>query len=207
MDADVIDGPVEPLSAYLDLLPGYDCSWNQIALLRMSKQVWDADNYYQYSVPFPVNADVYFNQPGSNNVFQTYSGDITVPPFSILTSITWGSVGPVGGKYAYANTNSNFKIRIYDKGGKADMIQKQFGYVDMVASQMAGVISGNIMPGQDDPFGPGYLTGELFVMPPGVISVEITDLSGIVNNIIQIILNFASPLTNQGTNTQDNQET
>lgn len=206
MEADTIDGPIEPLSAYLNTLPGYDTSWNQIPLLNISRKVWDADNYYYYGVPFPVGPDIFFNQPGSNNVFQTFSGDITVPPFSILTSVQWISVGSEAEKYNYGLTNSNFKIRIYDKGGKVDMIQKQFGYVDVIASEMEGVFSGLIMPGQDDPFGPGYLTGEAFVMPPGVLTIEITDLTGIVNNIIQVLLNFASPLTAQGTNTQDIQE-
>jgi hypothetical protein len=201
MEADKIQGPVDTLSDYLDKLPGYDGSWNQIPLLNISRKVWNSENYYYYGIPFPTGPDIFFNQPGSGNVFQTFSGDITIPPFSILTSIQFFSAGTNG-----TVLNSGFKLRVYDKGGKVDLIQKQFALVNGTASEMLGNISGNIQPGQDDPFGPGYLLGELFVMPPGVLSIEITDLSGIGNNMIQILLNFACPLTSQGTNTQDIQE-
>ena len=202
MDADVVQGPIDLKSDFLNLLPGYDASWNQIKLLDISRQVQDAENYYYLGVPFPVGPDIFFNQPGSGNVFQTYNGNITVPPFSLLTSITAFSAGPDGSGHFGTNLNSGFKLRIYDKGGKADLIMKQFSKADETASFMTGQVGGTLQPEQDDPFGPYFLLTHCFVMPPGVLNIEITDLSGVVNNMIQILLNFAAPLTRQGTGMQ-----
>ena len=197
-DANVVDGPIERLSDFLDTLPAYNNCWNQIPLLDISRQVWDSGDYYYLGVPFPTGTDIFFNQPGSGNVNQTLTGDITVPQFSLLTSICFFSAGTNG-----TVPNSGFKIRVYDKGGKVDMIMKQFSLVNEIASRMAGEISGNIQPGENDPFGPYYLLTHMFVMPPGVLTIDITDLSGVVNNMIQVLLNFAVPLNSLSTNTQE----
>ena len=201
MDANVVDGPIEKLSDFLDTLPAYNNCWNQIPLLDISRQVWDAGNYYYLGIPFPTGNDIFFNQPGSGNVNQTLTGDLTVPQFSLLTSICFFSGGPEAG-HPGVLPNSGFKIRVYDKGGKVDMIMKQFSIINEIASRMAGEISGLIQPNPDDPFGPYYLLTHMFVMPPGVLTVEITDLSGVVNNMIQVLFNFAVPLNAVSTNTQ-----
>lgn len=191
MDADIIQGPVDPPSEYLDTLQGYNLSFNQYCLLDIARQVWDAENYYFMGVPFPVGGDIFFNQPGSGNVLQTFSGDIPIPPFALLTKITF-----------FSSNAGNFKLRIYDKGGKVDMIFKQFSIVQNVGSEMTGQIGGGLMPAQDDPFGPYYLLERKFVMPPGLLHVEITDLTGVQNNMIQILMAFAVPRTTQGTSLQ-----
>lgn len=194
MEADRITvAEFEALSAYLDLLPAYDQSWQTDALLDIERQVWDADNYYWYGIPFPTGGDIIFNQTGSPNVLQTFSGDITVPPFAILTKITYfqgllsDGVGAPSGRC---------KLRVYDKGGKVDMIHKQFAMIDNVASNMTGQDTG-LLSGQNDPFGPYMLMERKIVMPPGVLHLEITDMSGVANIAIQVLLSFAVPRNRQ----------
>jgi hypothetical protein len=195
MDANIIeDGFDERMSDYLDKLPGYDPSWNQIPLLDISRDIWDADNYYFMGIPFPTGNDIFFNAaapPAGGNTFSTFSGDIPVPPYSILTKITHFCQQPEAGERPAAARG--FKIRIYDKGGKVDMIHKQFAWSGLVSSNMSGAITGTAGP-VDDPFGPYYLLEEMFVMPPGLLNIEITDLTGVQNNIIQVLLAFAVPI-------------
>jgi hypothetical protein len=192
MDANIVDRDTpENLSDYLNLLPGYDCSWNQDVLLDISREVWDADAYYWIGVPFPTGPDIFFNQPGSAYINQTFAGDLQIPPFSLLTSITAYSRGNPD------QTNAPFKLRVYDKGGKVDMIHKQFSLVDNVGSRQE--VAGINPPGPDQPFGPYLLTSPKFIMPPGILHVEITDLSGIVNVMIQVFFALAVPINAQST--------
>jgi hypothetical protein len=194
MDITVIDAPSDVPSDYLDKLTGYDANSGVDSLLDITRDIWDSEAYYFLGAPFPTGPDIFFNKPGSGFVNQTFAGDIQIPPFSILTKITYFSQQPETDGGQVATGNRPFKIRIYDHGAKNDMIHKQFTLVPNVASAMRGARSGVILP-RNDEFGPYYLTSLLTIMPPGSLHVEITDLSGAVNNIIQVLFAFAVPRT------------
>jgi hypothetical protein len=193
MDISIIDSPEDCLSDYLNTLTGYDSNAGVDSLLDISRDIWDSQAYYFRGCPFPTGPDIFFNAPGSGFVNQTFSGDIMVPPFSILTKITYFSQQPEAEGGAAPTGDRPFKIRIYDKGAKADMIHKQFTLVPNVAGSMKGNISGVILPNNEE-FGPYYLLERMHIMPPGILHVEITDLSGAVNNIIQCLFAFAVPI-------------
>ena len=189
MDIHIIDGPVEDASEYLDTLQGYNITYQQDELLNIARRVWDADNYYPMIVPFPGKPNDLFNATNSGYVLQTFSGVVTVPAFSVLVKMT-----------AYAGPDPDhptlFKLRIYDKGGNVDLVYKQFSLADNICGKMTGQLTGQFEP-QDDPFGPSYLLDNAFVMPPGALQVEITDLSGVANTRIQIAMFFAVPKNSQ----------
>lgn len=193
MDITIIDAPNDVPSDYLNKLTGYDANAGVDTLLDVTRDIWDSENYYFLGVPFPTGPDIFFNAPGTGFVNQTFSGDIQVPPFSILTKITYFSQQPETDGGQNPAGNRPFKIRIYDSGAKNDMIHKQFTLVPNVASAMRGTRTGVILP-RNDEFGPYYLLELMTIMPPGSLHVEITDLSGVANNIIQVLFAFAVPI-------------
>jgi len=188
MDYSIVDGPPDLESGYLDnCLVGYDMGFGPSSLLDISREIWDADNYYAMVVPFPTGNDCFLNQAGSGFVFQTFGGDITIPPFSWLTKISHFHNTLENGNFT--GTQGPFKLRVYDKGGKVDMIHRQFAWMSNVSSDM-------IPPGGigtiNDPFGPYYLMEPKVLMPPGTLHVEITDMSG-QPCFVQVAFMFAVP--------------
>lgn len=192
MDYSIVDGPPDLESGYLDeALQAYNVGFGPSSLLDISREIWDADNYYPMVVPFPTGANCFLNQPGSGFVFQTFAGDITIPAFSWLTKIShWSGKQVVEGPALhFTGVRSNFKLRVYDKGGKVDMIHRQFGWMGNVSSDMTGPGG---MGAVDSPFGPYYLLEPKVLMPPGILHVEITDMSG-VPCFVQVAFMFAVP--------------
>ena len=193
MDYSQFSGSAEDMSDFLDrCMPAYDVSFYDSMQLDISRQIWDADNYYPWVVAFPgARADCLFNvgTVAPVTTFQTFTGDITLPPYSWLTKISYFAQQTTADGFPNG-TLEPFKLRVYDKGGKVDMIQKQFGWMNNVAGSMippAGLGT------QDSPFGPYYLLEPKVLMPPGVLHLEVTDMGG-VPAYIQVALMFSVPL-------------
>lgn len=170
-------------SAYLDALPAYNLNAGVDTMLDLAREILTVDNYYFLGVAFPTGTDILIPANG------TFVGNVSVEPLSYVTMIT-----------GFSDQPSGFKLRIYDKGAKADIIDRQFISSRNIASQMEGVFPG-VTPA-DTPFGPYMLISPFIVLNPGSLQIEITNLSLLAANI-QILLGCAIPVTDRSINIKD----
>lgn len=169
--------------AYLDSLPAYNCHAGVDSMLDLAREIIDSDGYYWQGVAFPTGSNILIPAQG------TYVGNVSVEPLSYIIAIT-----------GYSNQPEGFKIRIYDKGAKADIIDKQFIYSTMLASNMQMLLGGTAY--ENVATGPYLLTSPLIILNPGSLQIEITNLS-VSDAMIQIMLSCAFPVTDRSINIKD----
>ena len=114
-------------------------------------------------VAFPKGSDIFI--PFDS----TFSGTVNFTPYSYIVSLT-----------AWSANNSQFSVRIFDKGAQTDLYFGQFAWSSTVASNMQdSPNNGQIVyqTSQNQPFGPYFFRDPLIVLPPGVLQVQLTNLS------------------------------
>ncbi len=166
---------------YLDNLPAYNLNEGVVSLLDITRMFFDSENYMCSLVASPKGADVNIGPR------LTFVENIPLEPFTYIVSLTVFSDQPEG-----------FKLRIYDKGARADIIERQFIFHNIMGSIMEMQFSPAPTP-VDVPFGQHFFQSPIVVMPPGSLQVEITNLSP-ATAIIQIVLGCAVPVTDRSLN-------
>lgn len=178
------------LSTWYDHQGAYDLNAGTDRLLDQARFILESDAYTFQGVSFPKGNDITL-QAG-----QTFSGTINLTPFSYLVSM---SASVAGGS---SQTYNPFTLRIFDKGAQTDLYFKQFGWFPTVISDMdpqANVspylvlYNSNAHP--DLPFGPHFLESPFIILPPGVLQIQVTNVSTQILSI-QMLLALAVPKTN-----------
>lgn len=163
---------------YLDYLPAYNLSAGLDRLLEVSRVILEDGGYQWRGYAFPLGADILIGARA------TFTGNIPIIPNSYLISIT-----------GYSSQALGFNVRIFDKGARADIIERQFDYGLDLASNMEDQFTPAVTP-EDAPFGPNYMLSPLIFLPPGSLQIEIVNLAAAAANI-QILLGMAVPITSR----------
>lgn len=157
---------------YLDTLPAYDLNENIAGMLDLSRAVELSEEYYWLGKPTPTSGLTTIEGRG------TLEDHITVDPGSLVMAISGFSSQPQG-----------YQIQLYDEGARQFIFGRTF-----CKSQLAdGAMNG------DEPFGPYYLLSPWFVLEPGQIKVQITNLSS-NSAIIQSLLALVVPISRRSYN-------
>ena len=163
--------PIDTYSAssWYDVIGGYDLWTGTDLLLDQTRYIIESDAYVFRGHTFPKSDDI------NLQVGQTFSGTLNLIPYSYVVSLT-----------GYTGNENQFVVRIYDKGAQTDVYQKQFGWFPSVVSNMQDFGQSNV--GQqfprnfpDQPFGPYFFRDPLIVLPPGVLQIQVTNVSGTAN--------------------------
>jgi hypothetical protein len=169
------------VTSYLDALGAYTTWYGNDELLDFARLVVESQSYFYTGLVFPNGADV--NIPART----TFAGNVSIEPLTYVLSI--------GG---WSNQPEGFKVRVYDKGSKADIIERQFTFYSNVASEGEGIF-GAVPTPLDVPFGPYFLTSPFIIMPPGSVQIEVTNQSPAAA-IIQVMLGCCIPVTDRSIN-------
>lgn len=155
------------LGTWYDDTGAYDLNAGVDALLDGAREILESDAYMFQGVSFPKGQDIFVN-PG-----QTFSGTLNLTPYSYLLYMT-----------GWSQNKNQFTMRIFDKGAQADLYFKQFAWFPTVMSNMGGRLQYNngqeiFIGDEDKPFGPYFFQAPLVILPPGVLQVQITNVSTI----------------------------
>lgn len=160
----------------------YDLNAGTDLMLDQSRFILNSDAYIYQGVAFPKGQDV-FLAPG-----QTFSGSLNLTPFSYIVALT-----------GWTGNGNRFTLRIYDKGAQTDFYFRQFAWFPTVISNMQGGFN-NGQPLQIDktdiPFGPYYMRDPMIVLPPGILQIQLTNVSTDPTfgaNMVQVLFNIAVP--------------
>ncbi len=171
-----IDYPYSNLQ-FINNLPAYDASLGTIEMLDLIREIQTSGNYYFQGMPFPV--------AGATTVpaFGTVNGTFQVPAGTYVTSISH-----------YAGNAEGFKVKLYDKGSKASIFYGDYAKTPIVSSDM--------VPTTEGPFGPAYLMSPFIINDPGVLGWEVVNLSS-TDQVLQVLLCVAVPINKRsiGANT------
>lgn len=162
-----------PLSYHLDYLPAFDLTDGLSELLDIARLVIDSENYYMRGYTWPPNGS------DTINALENFEGQISIPHGSIILSMT-----------GYSNQTDGFKWELYDNGAKHTLFGRTFGR-DVDALGQGGGVG---IP--DTPVAPNMLTAPMIVMPPGRLTLQLTNLSA-NNALIQIYFQVAVPITRE----------
>ena len=170
------------LASWQENQGAYDLFAGTDMLLDQSRFVLNSDAYLFQGVSFPKGPDITL-LPG-----QTFSGTINLTPFSYIVSLT-----------GFTGNGNQFTLRIFDKGGQTDFYFRQFAWFPTVISNMEGSFNMGkpiTIADRDKPFGPYFFRDPMIVLPPGVLQVQVTNVSTDPNfgqNIIQVLFGIAVP--------------
>jgi hypothetical protein len=182
---------------YLNALPQFNLNEQSDNLIDQARAILDAGNYYHQTVGFPDLPGVVVSGGVVSNyaLGETKTGTIQVPAGSFLVSIC-----------IYSQNTGGCKVRIFDKGTKAELFDRQYG-MSRLLSDNNSLYDASIGPlfGIDQTFSAGnvndpnlypwYALSPIIITPPGVLQVDTTNMDlGANGNYIQIVLQFAVPI-------------
>jgi hypothetical protein len=150
--------------------------------LDLTRHILESDAYMLQGVTFPKGSDIYIPPQ------QSFSGTINLTPYSYIVALTGWS----------GNLNA-FTLRIYDRGAQSDLFYRQFAWYPTVVSNMTGTVNMGAAITQNDrdkPFTPLFLRSPLVVLPPGILQMQLTNVSGPdapAGGIAQLLLMVAVP--------------
>lgn len=179
-------------NSWLNSLGAYNLNEKVDTLLDLARTIETEGGYFYQGIPFPTKTnDVNVSGQAIIPAGVTFGGAISVQAGSILTSIT-----------SYSDQNEGFKFRIYDKGAKKDFFAGTvFGFRRIAAVSLVGDPTTQLPDlNSTQPFGPAMQFNPFIILPPGSLQIEITNLSQTNDALIQMLLNFAVPLTREATN-------
>ena len=182
-------------TAFLDNLQGYNLNAGTDKMLDLARMVVDSDSYYWTGVAFPRGATVADLAIAAG---ATFAGNVAIEPYSYIVNLSGVCIQAEG---AAIGANGSFKVRVFEKGSKSDIINGQFLRNALGFSQMETVFLPGVTP-QDIPFGPHWLQSPLIVLPPGSLQVEITNLEAVAC-YIQLLFSTATPVTDRSLNIVD----
>ena len=169
-----------PTADYLEDLQAYNLNEGVDRLLDTYREIIGSEQYYPLLVPFPTGND-WTIAAGSQ-----FQGSIRIPIGSILTSITGAQVGN-------APNDMGFKLRVYDRGTKSDLIDKQVILGSLMAPELLANVAG-------EPFGPNLIMDPgIVILDPGSLQVSITNLDETNSANIQVLFAFAVPIATVAT--------
>jgi len=153
------------LSSWYENNGAYDLNAGTDMLLDLPRHILESDAYIFQGIAFPKGGDIAIPQQ------QTFSGSLNITPFSYLVSLT-----------GWSGNGNQFTLRIFDKNAQTDLYYGQFGWLPTVISNMAGIEQQNmgqtIFQGDPNkPFGQFFFRDPLIILPPGVLQVQITNVS------------------------------
>ena len=170
------------LSSWQENQGAYDLNLGTDLLLDQSRFILNSDAYMFQGVAFPKGSDVFLD-PG-----QTFSGSINLTPYSYIVSLT-----------GFTGNGNQFTLRIYDKGAQTDFYFRQFAWFPTVIGTLQGSFNNGdplLISQFDKPFGPYMLRDPMIVLPPGVLQVQLTNVSTdptFGQNIVQVLFGIAVP--------------
>lgn len=170
------------LASWQENQGAYDLNTGTDLLLDQSRYILNSDAYLFQGVAFPKGQDVFLD-PG-----QTFSGTLNLTPYSYIVSLT-----------GWTGNGNQFTLRIFDKGAQTDFYFRQFAWFPTVISNMQGGFNnGEPLPIDkwDTPFGPYFFRDPMIVLPPGVLQLQVTNVSTDPTfgaNIVQLLFNVAVP--------------
>jgi hypothetical protein len=174
------------LASWYDNNGAYDLNAGTDMLLDLPRQILDSEAYMYQGVAFPKGADISF-QPS-----QTFSGSINLTPYSYLVSLA-----------GYSGNINQFTLRIFDKNAQTDLYYGQFAWFPTVVGNMSGTNMGASIPmgTPNKPFGPFLFRDPVIILPPGVLQVQLTNVSG-SPAVLQMLFGTAVPKTTVSMNTR-----
>ena len=182
------------LATYYENNGAYDLNTGTDLQLDLIRQILASDNYTFQAISFPKGKDIEVD-------FQkTFSGSLNLVPYSYI----WGLNG-------YNETEGQFTLRIYDKGAQTDLYYGQFAWYPTVLGTGQGQfdLPGDfILLGQENkPFGPYFFRAPWIVLPPGILQIQITNVSAAFDPVhpiqhVQLLFLVAVPKTTQTLNTR-----
>ena len=190
------------LSSWYENNGAYDLNAGTDMLLDLPRHILESDAYIYQGVAFPKAQDIVIGPQ------QSFSGSLNLTPFSYLVSLT-----------GWSGNGNQFTVRIFDKNAQTDLYYGQFGWLPTVISNMIGPNQGNmgqfIFQGdQNKPFGPFFFRDPLIILPPGILQVQVTNVSlnqyFLQQGLLQMLFGIAVPkstvsLNNRKVNTDTDQ--
>lgn len=170
------------LKTWYNAQGAYDLWTGTDLLLDQSRAILDSDNYIYQGIAFPKDQDIFLTQG------QTFSGSLNLTPYSFLVSLT-----------GWNGNDNQFTLRIFDKGAQTDLYYGQFGWFPTVISNMEGGINMGQplrISQRDIPYGPYYFRDPLIILPPGVLQIQVTNVSNLPNfgaGAMQMLFGLAVP--------------
>lgn len=151
------------LATWYENSGAFDLNTGTDLLLDLTREILNSDNYVCQLVAFPKAQDIVFaNQ-------QSFSGSLNLVPYSFV-------VGLCG----FNDAANQFTLRIYDKGAQTDLYYGQFAWFPSVIGIGQDQVSTNptsILSDKDKPFGPYFFRAPWIILPPGVLQIQITNVS------------------------------
>lgn len=170
------------LSSWYENQGAYDVNVGTDLLLDQTRQILESDAYLFQGVSFPKGRDIFLD-PG-----QSFSGSLNLTAYSYIVSLT-----------GFSGNGNQFTLRIYDKGAQADLYYGQFAWFPTVISNMEGGFNMGVplpIRTADQPFGPYFFRDPLIVLPPGVLQIQITNVStdpSFGQGVMQMLFGVAVP--------------
>lgn len=183
-----LDEPYD-VSTWYECTGAYDLNVGTDLMLDLPRAILNSDAYFFQGVTFPKSTatvgvatdDVYVDAGA------TFSGVITLQPFSYLVSLT-----------GFASNFDQFTVRVYDKGAQTDLYFRQFGWFPTMISNMQDQLNNGFQTLQQDvdmPLSPYLFRSPLVILPPGQLQIQVTNVS-VFNAIpVQLLFGFAVPRT------------
>jgi hypothetical protein len=183
------------LSTWYENNGAYDLNTGTDLLLDQIRHILESDNYTFQAVAFPKGKDIVVNFQ------QTFSGSLNLVPNSYIFGLN-----------GYNEAEGQFALRIYDKGAQTDLYYGQFALYPTVLGTNQGQFyaSGQFITEQtpDIPFGPYFFRAPWIVLPPGILQIQITNVSApntpgeLPIQHVQLLFLIAVPKTTQTLNTR-----
>lgn len=157
----------------LNNLPAYNVYAGVDRQLDLLRQVYSSEEYYPLIVPFPQSQNI------SINALQQLSGNLSVPPGSILTQITgWSSQGI-------------FKLRVFDSSTALDLFYGMWGYANNDAPAL--VSGSSVASDTPDVQGSFMLNDPYMVIVQNALQVTVMNMASATANV-QVAFHFACPI-------------
>lgn len=157
------------LATYYENSGAYDLWTGTDLLLDQTRHILASDNYVFQGVAFPKGKDIQFKFQSS------FTGSINLIPYSYIVGLMgYNEVSNFGGPGLYT-------LRIYDKGAQSDLYYGQFAWYPTVIGTGQNQFSevGKFLPVgfPNVPFGAYLFRDPLIVLPPGVLQIQISNVS------------------------------
>ena len=183
------------LNTFLDNLGAYSLTPDLYESLQMCREMTASGKYFFQGVPFPTGQNTYIDG------YDTYSGNLTVPPLAFLIAIA-GDCFYTAGELKGLRSLEGFKFRLYDKGAMLDTVINSLYAQNLPNMGNMSVIGNMGSPGPTNtPVGPMFLEAPLVILHPGSLQIELTNLSA-TNCYVQLLMHLCVPINRQSANEQ-----
>lgn len=166
----------------------YDLNAGTDLLLEQARHILESDAYVFQGVAWPKGTDTEIDYQ------QTLSGSLNLIPYSYVVGVN-----------GFSWNLGQYTLRIYDKGGQADLYYRQMAWYPTVLGTMQQQHSASgeyiKLEATDIPFGPYFFRSPLIVLPPGILQVQLTnaqlnpDPAGQLGQLVQMLFLIATPKT------------